>query len=329
MSAMKIIVTGAAGFIGFHTVRALLARGDQVVGIDNLNDYYDPALKQARLDQLLPHDHFTFHKIDIADTQAVADIFAKAKPDKVLHLAAQAGVRYSIDNPHAYIHSNIIGHLNILESCRHHADSVTRLVYASSSSVYGGNEKKPFAVTDRVDHPVSLYATTKKSDELMSHCYAHLYGVESVGLRFFTVYGTWGRPDMAYFSFTDKIMRGEEIPVFNHGDMKRDFTFIDDVVSGILAALDRDIPFDDKAAPHKIYNLGNHKTESLGDFIAVLETACGKTAIKKMLPMQPGDVYETYADIDVSHTDLGYNPQVTIAQGLPKFVDWYKNDYKK
>lgn len=321
---MKILVTGAAGFIGFHVSEALLARGDEVVGIDNMNDYYDPQLKKDRLAVLMKQGSFSFHKIDIADRDAMEDLFASVQPDKVVHLAAQAGVRYSIENPHAYIESNIVGHLNILEGCRH-TESVKRLVYASSSSVYGGNEKQPFSVEDPVDHPVSLYAATKKSDELMSDCYAHLYGIEAVGLRFFTVYGPWGRPDMAYFSFTKKILNDEAIPVFNHGKMKRDFTYIDDIVQGVLASMDVEIT---EPRQHRIYNLGNNKAETLGDFISVIEKTVGKEAQKNMLPMQAGDVVETFADIEVTKRDLNYNPSTPISVGIPKFAEWFRDYYK-
>ncbi len=326
MKPMKIIVTGAAGFIGFHTSQFLLGRGDQVVGIDNLNDYYDPTLKQARLDQLQDQDGFTFYKVDIADKDAMADIFATENPDKVIHLAAQAGVRYSLENPHAYIESNIVGHLNILEGCRH-TDSVQKLVYASSSSVYGGNTKKPFSVEDRVDNPISLYAATKKSDELMTHCYAHLYGLQAIGLRFFTVYGPWGRPDMAAYLFADAIRQDKPINVFNHGNMMRDFTFINDIVSGVIASLDYDMPIDDSGIRHSVYNLGNNQTEKLNDYIAEIEQALGKKAEKNMLPMQPGDVPETYADIEASRRDLGYEPTTPISKGIPKFIKWYKDYY--
>lgn len=322
---MRILVTGAAGFIGFHVSLALLARGVTVYGLDNLNDYYDPALKQARLNLLKDKQGFTFYKADIADKTAVEKIFAEVKPDKVIHLAAQAGVRYSIENPYAYVESNIVGHLNILEGCRHH-NNVQKLVYASSSSVYGGNEKQPFSVDDRVDNPVSLYAATKKADELMTDCYAHLYGIKAIGLRFFTVYGPWGRPDMAYYSFTDKILKGQEIPVFNNGNMKRDFTYIDDVVQGVLSAMDNDTT--EKKA-HRIYNLGNNKSETLGDFIATIEQAVGHKANKIMLPMQAGDVVETYADIDTARQDLNYNPTTPIHIGIPKFVGWYKEYLNK
>ncbi len=324
---MRILVTGAAGFIGFHTAQKLLDRGDTVIGIDNLNDYYDPALKQARLDQLIRREGFHFYKEDLASPDIVARVFNDEKPDIVVHLAAQPGVRYSLENPHAYIQSNIVGHLNVLEGCRH-SDSVQKLVYASSSSVYGGNTKQPFSVDDPVDHPVSLYAATKKSDELMSHCYAHLYGIKAVGLRFFTVYGPWGRPDMATDLFIGAISRGQPIKVFNNGDMRRDFTYIDDVVSGIFGAMDFDMKPDDYGVNHAVYNLGNNRSEDLNDYILEIEKAVGKDAIKDFMPMQPGDVKETYADIDASRRDFGYNPQTPISKGIPKVVAWYQNFYK-
>jgi len=324
---MKVIVTGAAGFIGFHVSNALIARGDKVIGIDNVNDYYDINLKQARLNILNAQDGFTFHKIDLANADAVNEIFDDTQADKVIHLAAQAGVRYSIKNPHAYIQSNIIGHLNILEACRN-SDSIQNCVYASSSSVYGMNEKQPFSTEDKVDNPISLYAATKKSDELMSYCYAHLYGIPLTGLRFFTVYGAYGRPDMAYFSFTKDIIEGNPIKVFNHGEMKRDFTYIDDITAGVLGALDNSPVKDDKGVAHKIYNLGNNKSETLMDFIQAIESAIGIDAVKEFLPMQDGDVVETYADIESSKSDLGYSPTTPISEGLPKFVKWYKDFYK-
>jgi UDP-glucuronate 4-epimerase len=324
---MKILVTGAAGFIGFHVTRALIARGDTVVGLDNINDYYDPALKHARLDILNELDGFSFHKIELADKDAVARVFENEQPDKVTHLAAQAGVRYSIENPYAYIESNILGHLNILEGCRH-SDCVQNLVYASSSSVYGMNENKPFKTNDFVDNPISLYAATKKSDELMSYCYSHLYKTPMSGLRFFTVYGPYGRPDMAYFSFTKDILEGRAIKVFNHGQMRRDFTYIDDIVAGVLGALDNPPAPDAKGVAHKVYNLGNNQSEALMDFITTIEGALGVEADKEMLPMQAGDVVETYADITDSQNDLGYNPQTPISKGILDFVAWYRGFYK-
>lgn len=320
---MTIFVTGAAGFIGSHVSHVLLDRGETVVGIDNLNAYYDPKLKEARLARLTAKPGFHFVKADIADTPTIQALFAEHKPDAVVHLAAQAGVRYSLENPHAYIESNIIGHLNIIEGCRA-TPHLKNLVYASSSSVYGGNTKQPFSVSDPVDTPVSLYAATKKSDELMTYCYSHLFKFPATGLRFFTVYGPWGRPDMAAFLFTDAIVKGQPINVFNHGQMKRDFTYIDDIVSGIVAALDRPAAPDARGVRHRVYNLGNHKSEKLLDYIAIIERALGKTAVKNMMDMQPGDVPESYADITDSQNDLGYQPTTSIDVGLPKFIEWYK-----
>lgn len=326
---MTILVTGAAGFIGYHVSLRLLARGEQVLGIDNLNDYYSVELKKSRLDQLQSrHNGFQFCKVDFADTAALASALQQHSIDRVIHLGAQAGVRYSLTNPHAYISSNLVGHLNILEFCRHN-DKLKHLVYASSSSVYGSNTKLPFAVEDRVDHPVSLYAATKKSDELMSEVYSHLYRVPQTGLRFFTVYGPWGRPDMALWLFTDAILKGEPIKVFNHGDMFRDFTFVDDIVSGIVACLDNPPPDDGQPkaggsiTPHRLYNIGNHRSEPLLRMIEVLESALGRKAIREMHPMQPGDVKETYADISAIQGDLGYMPTTPIDVGVPKFVDWF------
>lgn len=324
---MTIIVTGAAGFIGSHVCHVLLDRGEQVLGIDNLNSYYDPKLKEARLARLTPKSGFTFVKADIADTPTIKALFDQVKPTAVIHLAAQAGVRYSLENPRAYIESNIVGHLNIIEGCRNTPD-LKNLVYASSSSVYGGNTKQPFSVADPVDTPVSLYAATKKSDELMTYCYSHLFKFPATGLRFFTVYGPWGRPDMAAYLFTDAIMKGQPINVFNHGNMKRDFTYIDDIVSGIIAALDRPPEPDARGVRHRVYNLGNHKSERLLDYISIIEQALGKTAIKNMMDMQPGDVPESYADIAQSQADLGYQPTTSISVGLPKFIAWYK-EYNK
>jgi UDP-glucuronate 4-epimerase len=323
---MKICVTGAAGFIGFHVSNALMARGDAVVGLDNINDYYDPKLKQDRLTILKKNESFTFHKIDISDKNGVARIFEDEKFDRVIHLAAQAGVRYSLENPYAYIESNIMGHLNILEGCRNN-DSVQNLVYASSSSVYGMNENKPFKTDDFVDNPISLYAATKKSDELMSYCYSHLYNIPMSGLRFFTVYGPWGRPDMAYFSFTKDLLEGREIKVFNHGQMRRDFTYIDDIVAGVLGACDNPPEKDEKGVAHRVYNLGNNQSETLMDFISTIENALGQEAEKEMLPMQAGDVVETYADITQSQKYLNYNPVTPISKGIPEFIKWYKGYY--
>lgn len=331
---MTVLITGAAGFIGMSCAAALLARGDAVVGIDNLNAYYDPALKKARLDRLAAHDRFRFEKIDVADAGAVARIVG-GLPDgaAVLHLAAQAGVRYSLENPGAYVETNVRGQLSVLEAVRHHG-GIRHLAYASSSSVYGGNTGLPFAAGDRVDRPISLYAATKRSAELMSWCYAHLYGLPQTGLRYFTVYGPWGRPDMSAYIFTRAILNGEPIPVFNSGDMRRDFTFIDDIVAGTLAALDRtpgpdgsagDGAAENGAPPHRLYNLGNNRPEALMDFIGEIEKACGRKAILDMQPMQPGDVKETCADIDASIRDLGFSPKTTIAEGVPRFVAWFRD----
>ena len=323
---MKILVTGVAGFIGSYVAQALLARGDVVYGVDNLNDYYDPQLKLDRLAQFENHDNFTFEKMDIADTDVVNALFSKFIPDAVVHLAAQAGVRYSLENPHTYIQSNIVGHLNILEGCRH-TPNLQHLVYASSSSVYGGNDKQPFSTTDKVDSPVSLYAATKKSDELMTHCYSHLYKFAATGLRFFTVYGPWGRPDMTPFVFTTAMKDGKAIKVFNHGQMKRDFTYIDDIVNGIIAALDTPSKPDEKGVCHSVYNIGNNAPETLMDYILEIERAYGAEAKKEMMDMQPGDVVETYADIAKTTEDLGYKPTTPISVGIPKFVAWFKDYY--
>jgi len=320
---MGILVTGAAGFIGFNVAQALLARGDQVVGLDNLNDYYDVALKQARLDLLSKNPNFTFVKADLAAPGGIAPVLDPFGPfHRVIHLAAQAGVRYSLENPFAYLNSNLHGHLAILEYCRATAD-FTHLVYASSSSVYGGNTNLPFSVEDRVDKPVSLYAATKRSCELMSHSYGHLYNIPQTGLRYFTVYGPWGRPDMALFIFTKAIMVGEPIQVFNNGKMARDFTFIDDVVSGTISALDTPPPIGD-GTPVRVYNIGNHKSEPLMKMIEVLEQAIGTKAEINFAPMQPGDVAETYADITAAKQNLGFNPSTPITEGIPKFVDWFR-----
>jgi UDP-glucuronate 4-epimerase len=324
---MTILVTGAAGFIGFHVSQALLKRGDRVLGIDNINDYYDVRLKDARLAQLRERTGFAFERVDIADRAAIADL-AKRHGDisGIVHLAAQAGVRYSLKNPHAYAESNLVGHLNILELARG-LGGLKSLVYASSSSVYGGNTKLPFSVDDKVTTPVSLYAATKAANELMSHSYSHLYGIPQTGLRFFTVYGPWGRPDMAYYDFTRAIFAGETIKVFNHGDMRRDFTWIDDVVSGVIAALDHP-PAKGGAAPHRVYNIGNNNAENLLDFIATIEQACGRKAKTELAPMQPGDVKETYADISAISRDLGFAPTTPISVGIPKFVEWYRAYHK-
>ena len=334
---MRILVTGAAGFIGYHAALALLQRGDTVVGIDNLNDYYDVSLKQSRLDQLAPHSDFSFIRADLADRDAMARIFAEHRPQRVVHLGAQAGVRYSIENPDAYVQSNVVGTLNVLEGCRRH--EVDHLVLASTSSVYGANTRMPFSEGDNVDHPVSLYAATKKSTELMAHTYAHLYRVPVTGLRFFTVYGPWYRPDMALFKFTKAILAGQPIDVFNEGKHARDFTYIDDTVGGILAALDRPATPDPdwsgdhpdpatSSAPYRLYNIGNNSPVELMDLIATLERALGKTAIKRFLPMQPGDVLRTYANIDRLVSDVGYRPSTPIDVGIEKFVAWYRDYYK-
>lgn len=323
-----ILVTGAAGFVGFFVSQALLARGDRVIGLDNLNAYYDVGLKEGRLAQLKPHPQFEFVKQDLSDRAAMADLFQHLRPTGVIHLAAQAGVRYSLENPHAYADSNLIGFLNVLEGCRH--CPVEHLVYASSSSVYGANPKVPFSTTDPVDHPVSLYAATKKANELMAHTYSHLYQIPTTGLRFFTVYGPWGRPDMAYFSFTQAILSGQPISVFNHGQMQRDFTYIDDIVEGVVRVFDRPAtpnPAAETQAPYRIYNIGNHQPVSLLKFIEVLETCLGKTAEKIFLPMQPGDVPKTYADIADLAADVGFQPKTPIEVGLAQFVHWYRNYY--
>ncbi len=322
---MSILVTGAAGFIGYHVCQALLARGEAVVGVDDLNDYYDVALKQARLAQLEALAGFAFARLDVADREALGAVLA-GQPDisAVVHLAAQAGVRYSITNPEAYIHANIEGHFSVLEACRG-IEGLGHLVYASSSSVYGGNTDLPFSVDDRVAQPVSLYAATKRSAELMSYCYSHLYRMPQTGLRFFTVYGPWGRPDMSAYIFTRAILAGEPIRVFNQGDMRRDFTYIDDVVAGVLAAIDRPPEDDGAAAPHRLYNLGNHRAEPLMRFIGLIEKAAGRKAEIVLEPMQPGDVKETYADIEASRRDLGFEPRTRIDEGIPRFVAWYRD----
>lgn len=317
---MKIFVTGAAGFIGSYVAHSLLDDGHEVVGIDNFNDYYDVSLKEARFQGLEKRDGFTMVRGDLTDFQLLTSNFQQHKFDRVCHLAAQAGVRYSIQNPAAYQKSNLEGHLNILEACRH--AKIPRLVYASSSSVYGGNKKVPFSESDPVDHPVSLYAATKKADELMSHTYTHLYGLQTVGLRFFTVYGPWGRPDMAYWTFTEKMRKGKAIPVFNHGKMQRDFTYITDIVAGVKAAL-----FADGLEPYEIFNLGNNKPENLMDFIKTLAAALGVEPKMEMLPMQPGDVPVTFADISKAQKKLGYQPTTSMAEGLGRFVEWYKGEW--
>jgi UDP-glucuronate 4-epimerase len=331
------LVTGVAGFIGFHVVRRLIARGDHVIGLDNVNDYYDVRLKEARLAQLTPMERFQFVKLNLANRQGMKELFAEYRISRVVHLAAQAGVRYSLVNPHAYTDSNIEGFMNILEGCRQ--AKVEHLVYASSSSVYGGNTKMPFSIHDNVDHPVSLYAASKKANELMAHCYAHLYRIPCTGLRFFTVYGPWGRPDMALFIFTKAILEGKPIEVFNHGKMRRDFTYIDDIVEGIVRTLDHaaqpnpaweaDRPDPGtSSAPARIYNIGNHQPVELLHFIEVLERALGKKAEKKLMPLQPGDVPATYADIDDLARDVGFAPATPIEEGIPRFVKWYREFYR-
>ncbi len=318
---MTVLVTGAAGFIGFHTSKALLARGETVIGVDIVNDYYDPTLKEARLAELLPHPNFTFVRGDIAE-RAEMEKLAEERPDidSIINLAAQAGVRYSLVNPYAYTRSNIEGHLVMLEMARH-LKNFKHFVYASSSSVYGANDELPFTVEERVDQPVSLYAATKRSGELMSHCYSRLYKLPTTGLRFFTVYGPWGRPDMAAWIFTRKILAGQPIEVFNNGEMWRDFTYIDDIIQGVLAVLGH-IP--DGDVPERVYNLGNHRAEKLTDFVGVLEDTLGMKAEVILKPMQLGDVKETFADIDASRRDLGFEPKTSIKTGIPNFIDWYR-----
>lgn len=317
---MRVLVTGAAGFIGYHVAQRLLARGDTVIGLDVVNDYYDVRLKEARLARLSAHPGFEMHRLDLGEPEQVQAALREVRFERAVHLAAQAGVRYSLTHPFAYVRSNLLGHVTVLELCRH-MPGFEHLVYASSSSVYGGNTKMPFAVADRVDQPISLYAATKKADELMSHTYSHLYGMPTTGLRFFTVYGPWGRPDMAMWLFTEAILAGRPIRVFNHGQMQRDFTFIDDIVTGVVAALDN--PPAGEGAPAKVYNIGNNKPEQLMEMIGVLEAAIGRTAEKIMEPMQPGDVAATYADISAIQADLGYAPTTPIEEGIPAFVDWY------
>ena len=318
-------ITGAAGFIGFHLARALLERGAGVIGVDNMNDYYEVSLKEERLRQLKEYPGFQFERADIADKEAVFGLMEKYCPQVVVNLAAQAGVRYSIDNPDAYVQSNLIGFFNILEGCRHFP--VEHLVFASSSSVYGANTKVPFSTQDQVDHPVSLYAATKKSNELLAYAYSKLYGIPATGLRFFTVYGPLGRPDMAYFKFAKKIMAGEPIQIYNHGDMRRDFTYIDDIVTGVENILCNPPIKDENGAAYKIYNIGNHQPEKLMDYIAVLEKCLGREARKEFLPMQPGDVYETYADVSDLMRDFGFKPCTTIEEGLGRFAEWFLEYY--
>jgi len=334
---MKILVTGAAGFIGMTASLKLLARGDEVVGLDNLNDYYDVNLKHKRLKRLTPQSNFRFVQMDVADRAGIADLFAREKFDRVIHLAAQAGVRYSLQNPLAYVDSNLVGFINILEGCRH--SKVQHLVYASSSSVYGGNTKMPFSEHDSVDHPVSLYAATKKANELMAHTYSHLYGLPTTGLRFFTVYGPWGRPDMALFLFTKAILEGRPIDVFNHGNMQRDFTYVDDIVEGVVRVLDRvaapnpeyDAVLADPAtsnAPYRVFNIGNNNPVRLLDFIGCIEDALGQKAEKRLLPLQDGDVPETYANTDALQDWVGFVPGTSVQTGIGNFVAWYRDYYK-
>lgn len=330
---MKVLVTGVAGFIGMHVAKRLLERGDEVFGIDSLNDYYDPSLKLKRLEQLSPYANFRLFREDISDSAATANIFSEVRPDRVVNLAAQAGVRYSLQNPGAYIQSNLVGFANILEGCRR--NEVEHLVYASSSSVYGANTKMPFSVLDNVDHPVSLYAATKKSNELMAHSYSHLYKLPTTGLRYFTVYGPWGRPDMAPWLFTSAILEGRPIDVFNHGKMLRDFTYIDDIVDGTVRVLDQ-IPLSNPRyltdgvdpsvshAPYRIYNIGNHMPVELMEFIKHLESALGIEAVKNYLPMQNGDVPATYADIDAISLAVGFEPRTNLSDGIGSWVNWYK-----
>ncbi|PKH26861.1 protein CapI [Enterobacterales bacterium CwR94] len=333
---MKYLVTGAAGFIGIHVTQRLLAAGHQVIGLDSLNDYYDVNLKQARLNLVNSHPDFLFVKVDLADKDAIAALFAEHKFQRVIHLAAQAGVRYSIENPHVYAESNLMGHLNILEGCRHH--KIEHLLYASSSSVYGLNRKMPFSTEDSVDHPISFYAATKKANELMTHSYSHLYGLPTTGLRFFTVYGPWGRPDMALFKFTKAILAGESIDVYNHGEMLRDFTYIDDIAEAILRLQDV-IPQSNNqwtvesgstassSAPYQIYNIGNSHPVKLMDYIKALEDALGMEATKNMLPRQPGDVLDTSADTEALYAAIGFRPQTSVEQGVKAFVTWYRAFY--
>jgi UDP-glucuronate 4-epimerase len=329
----RVLLTGAAGFVGFHTARALCARGDEVIGFDNCNSYYDPALKQARLDQLAELPNFRFHRGGLEDAEALGAAMADARPETVIHLAAQAGVRYSLSNPQAYVDSNLIGFQNLLELCRH-AEGLEHLVFASSSSVYGANTQLPFSTADRTDYPVSLYAATKKANEVSAHAYSHLYGIPTTGLRFFTVYGPWGRPDMAYFSFTKALFEGTPIKVFNHGRLERDFTYIDDIVEGVLRVADRPPPTTvgedggyHSQARYRLYNIGNHSPVALGDFIATLERLCDREATKEYVAMQPGDVHATYADVADLSAEVGFAPDTPLEIGLARFVEWYRDYY--
>lgn len=334
---MRILVTGTAGFIGSTLAIQLLERGDEVIGVDNLNDYYEVSLKEARLARLTGHPNFTDVRLSVEDRDGMEKLFEKYKPQRVVHLAAQAGVRYSLENPHAYIDSNVVGFMNILEGCRHH--NVENLVYASSSSVYGANESMPFSVHDNVDHPVSLYAATKKTNELMAHTYSHLYGIPTTGLRFFTVYGPWGRPDMALFLFTKSILDGKPIDVFNYGNHRRDFTYIDDIVEGVIRTLDQvaqpNTEWDGQKpdpgtskAPYRIYNIGSNNPCELLRYIEVIEDCLGKKAEKNLLPLQPGDVPDTYANVDALIEDVDYKPSTPLEEGIAKFVEWYRDYYK-
>jgi UDP-glucuronate 4-epimerase len=334
---MKLLVTGAAGFIGMTTSLRLLARGDEVVGLDNLNDYYDVRLKQDRLARLQPNAAFRFVKMDVADREGMQRLFAEERFDRVIHLAAQAGVRYSLKNPHAYVDSNLVGFVNVLEGCRH--SGVQHLVYASSSSVYGGNTHMPFSVHDSVDHPVSLYAATKKANELMAHTYSHLYGLPTTGLRFFTVYGPWGRPDMALFLFTKAILEGRPIDVYNHGRMQRDFTYVDDIAEGVIRVTDRiaapDVAYDParpdpatSSAPYRVFNIGNHQPVPLMDFIACIERSLGREATKNFMPLQDGDVPATFADVQALQDWVGFSPATSIEAGIARFVEWYRAYYR-
>jgi UDP-glucuronate 4-epimerase len=331
---MKVLVTGAAGFIGMHVCQLLLARGDEVVGVDNLNDYYDVGLKLARLARLTPNPRFKLSRLDIADREGIAALFAAERPQRVVNLAAQAGVRYSLQNPHAYVDSNVVGFVNILEGCRH--NGVEHFVYASSSSIYGGNERMPFSEHDNVDHPVSLYAATKKANELMAHTYSHLFALPTTGLRFFTVYGPWGRPDMALFLFAKAMLEDRPIDVFNHGKMRRDFTYIDDIAEGVIRVLDRppqaDPGFDKQVpdpatswAPYRVFNIGNHQPVELMGYIEALEQALGKSAVKNFLPLQDGDVPATYADTTELNRITGFAPATPVTEGVRRFVDWYRS----
>ena len=333
----KILVTGAAGFIGYHLSGRLLEEGREVIGLDNMNDYYDPVLKETRLSRLIPNVNFKSVRKDLSDRAAMEELFVAEKFDGVINLAAQAGVRYSLINPHSYVDSNLVGFMNVLEGCRH--NNVKHLVFASSSSVYGANTRMPFSVHDNVDHPVSIYAATKKANELMAHTYSHLYGLHCTGLRFFTVYGPWGRPDMALFLFTNAILEDRPIDVFNHGKMRRDFTYVDDIIEGVVRVLDRpaepnpgwtgDAPDPSSSyAPYKLYNIGNNQPVELLRFIEIIEECLGKKARKNLLPLQPGDVPATYANIDDLMRDVGFKPSTALEEGIPRFIAWYKDYYK-